>query len=58
MSDDKVTEHPNVRLRQEVESLRQEVKTLTALHQQAAQALLVVHEELKIIKKKISDPRS
>jgi len=50
MSDDKVTEHPNLRLRQEVESLRQEVKTLTSLYQQTAQALLVAHEELKSIK--------
>lgn len=54
MSDDsKTVEHPNLRLRQEVETLRQEVKTLTVLHQQTAQALLVLHEELKTIKELI-----
>lgn len=54
MSDDnKVTEHPNVRLRQEVDTLRQEVKTLTSLHQQTSQALMVVHSELKLLKEMV-----
>lgn len=58
MSDDKITEHPNLRLRQDVDSLRNEVKTLVSLYQQTSQAIMIAHEEIKLLKELIANPKT